>query len=130
MIGIRGIQSKAGDGGSMIVGEWGVVGTDGPNDLTSVYSDIVQNSWSENERYLPDIMFYFSHHIQDETVDHDHPVVWGFRRYDFYTRSPDQSQVRFSIKLYDHDNAIDERALPLRNRYASLLHGQALHDGQ
>src|SRR5689334_23174781 len=99
------LQSKHGDSGEMIVGEWGVTGADGPDQLSHLYSVIIQSSISQSQKSLPSVMFYLSHSVVDERAQG--VGIWGVR---WFSWDSFQGVVRYQLNPYTSSTP-DQQAL-------------------
>lgn len=109
------LQIINGDYGELIVGEWGVTLDDGPDDMSDLYAAILQGWRPISERVRPDIMFYFSHPVVEDSNG-----KWGLR----FTEAIEIAGAnRFRLNPYLSPKPEDMKALDLRNRYTSIQDG-------
>jgi hypothetical protein len=76
-------QKGIGDYGDLVIGEWGVTEEDGPDKMSALYGKINQVEYP-NDKYPPNVMFYFSHHVHIEAGT----GTWGLRDYAILPSTP------------------------------------------
>jgi hypothetical protein len=106
-------QISSGDWGELVIGEWGVTLDDGPDELSDLYVAITQSTFPLSQRVLPDIMFYYTHHVVTDSNG-----KWGLR---WSGEQFINSRWRFTVNPYLTPVPDDMKALALRNRYVSIM---------